>query len=491
MPFDPTIPLQTQQPSLDSALKPISSFLQVQNAAQQLQTGKLQQQQLAAQLQERQNLSGIDWNQFKNPDGTFDGVSAGNAALKASPAYFGPQLQQQMLNAAKDQITIKTGLQSLNQAQRTDIGSGLGALSMKPNLKRGDILDWSSQYLDQNPNAAPVLLTGLKHLPASDDPQVLHSWLETARNSVLSPANQGNTTSFVNTGGQTNAIQNNPYVSGGLQQTGALPNTMAPGTQEDVQTDALGNRYVVSRSPQGTVLSTRPVPGSYNVGSGQAPTGGPANLPPGGQEAVHAAQTEVDAARAQANSAPVMHDINRTITQMVDGGVTTGGFGGVLQKLRSATGYTVDDKGATDINILGKMLERQALTAAQSMGPQTNAGLEAQMKANGTLEYTPQAIRQIAQLNDALTSGAEHYRTGLETVLQQAGGNPMAKRQFDQAWSANFDPTIEKLVNAKANGDTKTLSSILDSLGGPNSPQAKAMAAKARNLSLLQTQGHL
>jgi hypothetical protein len=260
--------------------------------------------------------------------------------------------------------------------------------------------------------------------------------------------------------------------------------------REEIQQDALGNKYIVQRGPNGAILNTRPVPGSYNAVGGATPSG-PAVMPPGGQQAIDDAAKEVTAARAAANNAPVMHDLNRQIIAEADKGLNTGSLGALTQKIASATGYSLGGQSATDYNTLGKLLERSALTAAQGMGPHTNAGLEAQVRANGSLDYTPQAIRKIAVLNDALTSGAEHYRSGLEQALQTSGQNPAVKRVFDQQWAQNFDPRIMRLENAAASGDKKEIDNVMQELGGPNSKAVRDLRLKAANLQTLISRGHL
>jgi hypothetical protein len=498
MPFDPSIPLQATPPSLDSALKPISSLLGIQAAQQQLQTGQLQQQQLGAQLQERQNLSRIDWNQFRDKDGVLDPVAAGNAALRASPAFYGPQLAKQFNDVAKDQITIQQGLQNLNRSQREDIGSGLGALAMDPNLNPQKLIDWVSTYSEQNPAATKVLLTGLKHVPM-DDPEKMRQALITARNSILPATSQGVNNTQINTGSQTLIGQNSPYQPGPLQQVGAVQNTITPGQGEEVQTDQLGNRFIVQRAPNGAILNTRPVPGSYNAAQPGAPGSGPANLPPGGKEQIGALSDEVNAAHAAANQAPVMHDINRTILQQLDKGVTTGMAGGIIARIKSAYGGVVPEAlggkaaetGASDYDILGKMLERSALTAAQSMGPHTNAGLESQIRANGSTQYNPDALKTIAKLNDALTTGSELYRSGMQAAIDNAGGSVAAKRQFDQDWSKNFDVRVMRLHNAVEANDQGEIKSILNEVGGQGSKGANALMMKNQALERLTKTGHL
>lgn len=493
MPIDPTIPLQAQAPSFDQSLKPISSMLGLQTGMQQLQAAKLQNTQLGSQVAERDALGKIDWNQFRDKAGNLDPIAAGNAALQASPAFYGPALAKQFNEVAKDQTTIKKGIQDLNQSQRADIGSGLGALAMNPKTTTKDVLGWAAQYSEQNPGAAPLLMTALKHAPT--DPAQLNQWLITSRNSVLPATSQGSSVNPVSTGGGTQFVSTNQFQPDNVQQVGApIANTVAPTQAEEIQTDALGNKYIVQRGPNGAILNTRPVPGSYSgVGGqgGQQPPSGPVTMPPGGAAGIDDAAKEVTAARASANSAPVLHDLNRSIIAEADKGMNTGQLGSLTQKLASATGYNLGSQSATDYNVLGKLLERSALTAAQGMGPHTNAGLDAQVRANGSLDYTPQAIRKIAVLNDALTSGAEHYRTGMEAALQANGQNPMAKRAFDQQWAANFDPRIMRLENAASSGDKKEIASVFSELGGQNSKAAQDLKRKMINLKALTDQGHL
>lgn len=489
MALDPTIALQAQPPSFDTALKPISSLLGIQGAMQQLQTGRLQQEQLNSQVQERENLSKIDWNKFRDQEGNLDPVAAGNAALQASPAFYGPQLAKQFNEVAKDSITIKQGIQNLNKSQREDIGAGLGALALDPQLSTQKVLDWAAQYSQQNPGAAPLLLTALKHAP--NDPAGLKQWLITGRNGVLAPSQQTTNTMAVNDGAATHLVQTNPYQPGSVQDVGQIANKVGPMQREEIQTDALGNKYIVQRGPNGAILNTRPVPGSYSAVGGGAPPSGPAVLPPGGTQAIDDAAKEVTAARAAANNAPVMHDLNRSIIAEADKGLSTGSLGALTQRVASAFGYKLSGEDATSYNTLGKLLERSALQAAQSMGPHTNAGLDSVRAGNGTMDYDPTTIRKIAVLNDALTTGAEHYRSGMEHALLTAGQNPTAKRVFDQAWAQNFDPRIMRLENARAAGDQKEIDAVIKEAGGAGSKGVQSLMTKARNLNLLIQQGHL
>ncbi len=149
------------------------------------------------------------------------------------------------------------------------------------------------------------------------------------------------------------------------------------------------------------------------------------------------------------------------------------------------------EQGASDYDILGKMLERSALTASQGMGPQTNAGLEAQIKANGSTAYNPTSLRTIANLNDALVTGSEKYQAGLEKAIASSPNSVFAKRQFDQQWAANADPMALRLVNAAKNHDTAEINDIFRSVGGPRSQGGNALRQKLMNLKALSEQGSI
>jgi hypothetical protein len=185
-----------------------------------------------------------------------------------------------------------------------------------------------------------------------------------------------------------------------------------------------------------------------------------------------------------------MHDINRTIVAEANKGFNTGSLGALTQKIASATGFQLGpNESATDYNVLGKMLERSALAAAQSMGPHTNAGLEAAVRANGSLDYTPAALKKIAYLNDALTTGTELYRQGLERAIQaDPTQNVFAKRDFDQQWSKVATPQALRLKNAVDNGDTEEIQAITKEVGGKGSPGARKLHDQLTQLLRLSGQ---
>ncbi|ABI86462.1 hypothetical protein Bamb_0903 [Burkholderia ambifaria AMMD] len=197
--------------------------------------------------------------------------------------------------------------------------------------------------------------------------------------------------------------------------------------------------------------------------------------------------------QAYAN-AGLQHTNNQIVLQNIDNVGATGVSGQAFRNIASAFGFNPGDAKdpATAYDMVGKGLERSALQAAQSMGPQTNAGLAAQVAANGSTHYTPAAIKEITKLNDAITTGAQSYQPGLErAIAANPSAGVFAKRSFDQAWGANFDPRIYQMYNAAKSGDAAEVNSIVSSLGGKNSAQFKALMQKAANLQKLSNTGVL
>ena len=150
--------------------------------------------------------------------------------------------------------------------------------------------------------------------------------------------------------------------------------------------------------------------------------------------------------------------------------------------------FGTPEEKASAYDLVGKYLERNALQAAQAMGPHTNAGLESSIRANGSVGYNPTAIKKLTKLNDALVSGAEAYQPGLEKAIQSSPNQIFEKRKFDQQWAQNFDPRVMQLYNAKIAGDRKEIEDITKNLSDKDKAE---LARKAQAIERLSAQGHL
>lgn len=468
---DQNIALGVQVPD---AMKSISGMLNFAGQAQQLRSA-----------QQEYERGGIALEKEK-------------ATLPAAIAKF--QAESEAARTGADKASLELQTRNADLARNT-----VAALRSNPAFLAGDeaaqthILDSTEQYL--NSQGLPTKKGGAVDqtralIKARVGPQALDQHLLTYIQQGQSPEAKAGVVNApltpVSNGSATTFQQLQPGAPGAVQQGQQIQNTLPPGSVESIEVGPDKNQYVVTKSPQGTILSTRPLAGGPAGG-----TGGGAGMPkfsPGDAEAIAPMEGERIQARNSLSAAPIAHETNRGILREIDNVAATGQLGPVFQKFLSAAGagFGTPEEKASAYDLIGKYMERNALEAAKAMGPGTNAGLEAAIKANGSVAYNPSAIKKITKLNDAIVSGAEAYQPGLEKAI---AANPqrgvLAKREFDQAWAQNFDPRIAMLANAKKDGDRAEYESIVKSLGGTNSAAFKELAKKAANMDALTSQGRL
>jgi hypothetical protein len=122
------------------------------------------------------------------------------------------------------------------------------------------------------------------------------------------------------------------------------------------------------------------------------------------------------------------------------------------------------------------------------MGANTNEAR--QLAAQSVLpgEAPEKALKAITKVNDAYVTGNEMFNKGIQATLANPN-NPKdiyAVRDFQNAWSSNFDPRIMQLENAVKAGDTAEIKAIKTHLG----PQGIAqLQVKATNLQQLISKG--
>ena len=464
MPIDPSIPLQVQQPN---SVNLIGSFLDLGRKKLELDKSR---ETYAADVAQRKAES-----------------SSSQSAATVNEANVQPLIQQQAANTqtAQAQAGLAKFRLSGEQAQKaTEIANGLVA---DPDFVQGntdgmlDKLNRTQVALTQqfgvDPKIADAIVTSLKYQALHTPTQVQQS----LKNMIIGAQSAGSqagavnpNTAFIQTAGGIQPYNTNSFAPGGIGPQGQ---PMAPPNQviTNPNTGGLGR---VNPATGAGFNDTAPPPGE-TIETGKRYT------------------DERNAARAAANAAPTLHNINQSIVQELDKGTKTGTLAQVAQKLASATGFQLPaawgGDQAADYNTLGKMLERSALTAAQGMGPHTNAGLEAQVRANGSLDYSPQALRKIASLNDALVTGATLYSSGLEGAMTQQG--QYSKPAFDKAWASAMNPSngvdgvqALRLKNAVDNQDTKEIQALIKEVGGPGSKGATALRAKLAELQRLSGQ---
>lgn len=508
MPIDPNIPLQVNQgspmQSMGQTLQPMVSLAQLANIRQQNQMMQAETQNLqqnasqGAQLQsERQTYSVAmdDPNSpFYNQDGTVDPNKFqvwANHNIPLTQNVYG----QALLDHTEAVNKYKTTVANMSQGDHQVVNAALSSF-VRPD---GTVTATPQQVGAQLDAIAPQLtgygnsfVSQAKQAIAStaNNPQMMGQVLTQLARTTTPAATQqeqrrANTT-LVNTGAATVPVAaTGDYGTPPGTPTGSgIANQVGPEGRQTVTGNPLtGGMSVVNRDANGTI-----------TGITNPPTQGVYVPQPGDVQALPELQAERDSARTQYAAAGTQHENNRIVLSNIDNVAATGMTGQGIRNIASAMGLNIGPgvDSATAYDMVGKGLERSALQAAQSMGPQTNAGLDAQIKANGSLGYTPQAIKEITKLNDALVTGTQSYQPGLErAIAANPSAGVFAKRQFDQSWGANFDPTIFRYYNAIKNGDTAEQQAIVKQLGGLNSKGYNAMMQKAKNLQQLSNTGSI
>ncbi len=482
--LDTSIPLSGVQ---FSPMQSLSGMLGVANQAQALKNSqlanesgqqKLQQDQIS--LQERKNMQSVlsDPSNYTSEDGQIDFNKALPVIMKVAPTT-GMEYVQHLMVAQQQATAAQRAVSAQTDENRARIGQALYSMGpdTSPDIVNKTLDTIAEQYKGMEMPVGMVKSAFNAHMKSGDTEGAYAVLQRAAKNTLPQQTQQQMATpeaTAVQTEGGTQLINLKPGASvpqGNMGSPYPPPNQLA-------QDSSGGTQVVNTASKTATPIK---------------PNQGPAFTFPAGETGATQADLQLQRTQAQhmANQAPVMHDLNRSIIAEADKGFATGKLGELTQNIAKATGYKLSSDAATDYNTLGKLLERSALTAAQGMGPQTNAGLEAQIKANGSLDYDPKTIRKIAALNDALVTGAEKYQGGLEKAIESSSNGVFAKRKFDQQWAANADPLALRLLNAARAGDKTEITEIFKESGGKDSDKAKALKTKLMNLKSLSETGSL
>jgi hypothetical protein len=200
-------------------------------------------------------------------------------------------------------------------------------------------------------------------------------------------------------------------------------------------------------------------------------------------------QTEVNATRADAQQAPLAHNINQQILRLADNAKTGPGTD-IWQHAVGALGAPLGLSPTANYQELGKFLEKNAINNMQSMGgPPSDARLSAAAAANGSTNFSPEALKAVTKFNDATTTALQGYRQGMDHAVGMGQNvNYTNLPAYKAAWAKNFDVNIYRVDNAMRDGDTKELHQIAQEVG-PNG--LKALAQKRQNLQSLSQSGQL
>lgn len=279
----------------------------------------------------------------------------------------------------------------------------------------------------------------------------------------------------LNTGAGFQPIQTQPGAPGGLQPGGApIPAQLPLGERQNVSINPVtSSPMTTTKDAQGNVVGVTPTPAG--AGIPQLAPGQPQDIP------------ILTQARASTNTAaarvPEARFNNAQIIKLVDE-TDTGRRAELVRTLKGPlAGLPWETQGATKFDQLGHFIALEAANNAAAMNAGTDAARSLAEQKTASTGWTPSAIKSAVKINDALATGLQNYNKGMEAAIQRNGGNVLAVRPFQNAWSQAFDPNVYRYANALEANDKGEIDKIL---GPAGSAQRKAKAAElARKSAVL------
>jgi len=476
--------LGVQSPDM---LTKLSSLLTIKSQQQALQGQAAEVAGLKQTQAQRAGLAKYDFHKHIGDDGTID-LNSLNSDPELRTAA-GDQYLDVLAHAAsakEQQLAAKQKLIGLKSDQRNALSDMLGPLLSDKDVVEGNdkgkqkVNDAFIQYGElYGKDVLPVIATyapGVQKAP----PHALASGLRAIQMQAQSASQQvaSQQPSLVS----TDAALKNTNPNAAADAATNLPLTVAPGEQDTVISDQLGNQYRLLRDPGGGISGVQPL-------ANQGGTG-PARFGPGERGALeHQAQTNFEAVTANrqaASMAPQQLDqIDKALKLSKD--VSTGAWAQKRANIESGVGSLIpgfsglDD--ASKLQELDKFSERIATDASRVLGvnAKTDAERESIHKQNANIGYTPQAIQSVLQYAKAQTMAMEAKGNAQEKWLKQEGNGITKQHDFETAFRQAYDPVIFQIQAANPAERKK----IVESLDAQEAASLKDKRAKLRELGAL------
>lgn len=515
---------------LQAAEQTVEQARQMNPLALQAQQQTTRTGQIALGLEEQKNAERLAaQNYFSQSDnfltnGRID-LNKINKVSNLFPLTF-PDINQKYTTLAEAQTKASDAKQKLTQEQRKMVGSRfaiLGRLGVEDKQAYLAEMDVLKQENPDNPDLANLIdaykvtwrdIPSGKHLPGL---------AISGAQSLLSPAEQQSalapTAGTLNTGASILPTVATPSVGGQAPsiQVGAQPLAsveVGPGSRmvDTGKVDINNNPIFNVVLPNGRVVGQTTVPGGVPEaqmpgekvapkGTGAAAAGAtPKPLPnapvllPAGESADTLAKS--NAIRINSNEAakqvPIQYFNSNQIIKLADDVISGTG----AQTIANLTGgYAVFNAtrfgrdNATNLQQLGHYMALQTASLANSSGlGGTDAARNLAGQMAGTTEWTPEAIKDTARVNRALSTSTNLFNQGIETAFEKSNGNPFSSRKFQNDWSRTLGPNgidAIRLYDLTINQDTDGVRKLITSLGGTESVRYKNTLAKINEMNTL------
>lgn len=479
----------------NQAIQTLSGLVGLKQQQQNLQTGALQQQGVAADVQQKQQMSqelqalaaftqrATKDPTYHNPDGSLNVEKFQTDASAVAPTYGQAYIGQATSNA-RGAIDSRSALLGLGDKQRETAGNFLASYAASdhgdPQHELLDMVE-QSRGVSADPQYQRSIDGFLLHAPRTSG-MTTEQANQTLRQYTRNAAVAFNAPEAGQSAPQVSMVQGpqglvptnvNPQAPGGVAPVGP---TQAQGIAPQVVTSPVTGGQGVVGGSQG--LTPRPIGGNG--------TGAPNSWQPyaGQQGDIKTYQTEVQGTRQAADGAPTARNINAQILRLADSAKTGPGTE-VWQHAVGALAAPFGLSPTASYQELGKFLEKNAIQNMTSMGgPPSDARLSAAAAANGSTHFSPEALKAVTKFNDATNTALMEYRQGMDRAVGM-GQNVDYTRlpAFKAAWAKNFDVDVFRVENAIRDGDKAELTRIRKDLGPK---RLQELAQKSANLRLLE-----
>lgn len=539
---------QQDQQAQPNSMNSVGSIMNLAKGAQGLQFGQqaIQSNNMDLQKQNQANNERVALQGYiSDPDnwqtdGQID-MAKMNKAVPAIAPMTGSDVLQKFSVLSGAQTQAIQAKQNLTQSQRAIVAGPIGVLGragvQDPNVYAQELDNVVAQNPD-NPTLGKLVDAYKTTLSMTPPGQHVADTAIRASQSLLGPTEQQATLSpkaeMVNTGNSIQPVINQPAVGGNPPSVTAgggaeiplqLPptqQTIGPNGQPGVigpkpipempnQPDNAGGLDVSKLSPLEMQFLAKKDPLAFANGvramqqnSQQSPSAqSPATLPQSGFVPTGLAPSDAAAIPALAaerqqvnNAASTVGDQHFNNAQIIrlatkqDGDILnpTGPYASTIAHIGAIVGSPVSSDYATRLAQINHYIGLQTQKNELAMGVNTDAGRATAAPVVGSTDVISKALISNTKVNDASASGLSAFNNGMETAIQGAGGNVLAKRSFQNAWSNNYDPNVFRADNAIKNGDTAELSAIKSEVG---SNGLKQLAQKRINLMSLEKTGAL
>jgi hypothetical protein len=447
-----------------------------------------------------------------------------------------PDMLQKYTTMSKAEIEAKSAKQGLTQDQKNLVGQTFNILGKAGIKDKGTYLGALDELVKTNPNNPDLSRLVDSYKTIWNELPEQTPWDQLAQRGAQTLLNiPQQETAFrqqpgtIGTGAATFPTVTTPSVAGlpPRQEVGQTPLAVAqvaPGGQSeptgrvdmnnnptyyvrDARGNIVGETTIPAGVPAGQMPGGMPTPLGGNIvpqqgavpGAGQmqpprppvnvpAPTPAapaPARMPAGETPATLDAATKLRLeTRAMAQQVPVQQFNSNQIIKLADNVISgkgastianlTGGYAGL-------NGLGIGGENATNLQQLGHYMagQTQALSAGTGLA-NTDAGRALAGQMAGDIQWTPEAIKQTARVNRALSTGTELFAQGVNNSFERTK-NPFAASEFQNRWSTtlgNDGINAIRLYDAIRNKDNDAIKEVVKEAGGMDSAGYQKLVTK-------------